>query len=268
MMNEELKKRKGKKRFINLFASLPLCLFSIIFLTTSAEASDTMIKERIPYQKPIRVRIPPQLLIDALREEFQAKSPLWRTFWQNFVVEDDEVKDEFVIIARSVERNWAFGILREDCPKPYHYEQLRQQIEAGGTPVRLDVLVGIKRKRSFFRYVVQVYQPMYEYWKNPCYVWNLPPGMSQDSFYKENYTMKTYSDNLVKKVYDLVERYSKWRPPEQVTKIPAIRGRGEELIGGEAEDLTDEEKQLPLFEQEKILEKRRREREKKEKKNK
>lgn len=262
----QLRRRISKPRCFALLSMT--ALVCVLSLNSALYATDTAIKERIPYKKPVRVRIPPQLLIDAIREEFQSKSPLWRTFWQNFVVEDDEIKDEFVIIARSVERNWAFAIIKEDCPKPFTYERLVEQVSTGGTPVRMDVLVGIKRKRSFFRYVVQVYQPMYEHWKNPCFVWNLPPGMAQDNFYKENYTMKSYSENLSKKVYDLVERYSRWKPPKQVTQIPAIRGKEVELIGGEAEELTDEEKLLPIFEQEKILEKRKKQQEKREKKEK
>jgi hypothetical protein len=235
-----------------------LVVGTAIILSQTARASDeTLIKDRRPFGKTIRTRMPPQILIDVLQNDFNNMSIEWSTFWQNFVIEDDENKDEFVIIARSVPKLWAFGVLKEDCAKPENFEDLKKSVEKGGTPVRMDVLVGIRKKRSFFRYVITVYEPMHLFGRNPCYVWNLPPGKSGDKFYRENYTMEAYSKNLKKQVYDLVSRYSDWRPPKKVKKIPAIKGPGQELIGGEAEELTDEEKKLPLKEQEKILKERR-----------
>lgn len=242
-----------------------LCAVLLFSIELNASISDVLVQERKQFGKPIRTKMPPQLIIDTLQKQLDAVSPGWQTFWQNFVVEDDELKDEYLIIGRSVEKRWAFGVLDEDCPKPENFEQLKSEVRSGGTPVRMDLLIGIKKKRAWFRYVVNVYEPVYPYWKNPCYVWNLPPELSKDKFYNENYTMKVYSENLRKKVYLLVSELSGWKPPKQVEKIPAIKGSGKELIGGEAEELTDEEKALPLAKQEKILEKRRKERKKQKK---
>lgn len=224
---------------------------------TFAESPDSLIKERKVYGKVLRTRMPPQVMIETIQKEFTAQSPKWRTFWQNFVIEDDEDKDEFVIIARSMERKWAFGLSNTGCTPPDNYEQLKNDISNGGTPVRMDAIIGVKRKRSFFRYTVTVYQPMYEHWKNPCFVWNLAPGTSKDAFYKENYNMQVYAENLVKDIYEVAKRYDGWKSPKNLQKIPAIRGAGYEYIGGEADTLTDEEKQLPMDQQEKLLEKRR-----------
>lgn len=242
-------------------------LFSTIFLTGLTAPflhadTDVLIKDRKQFSKSIRTRMPPQIIIDAIQKDFQSHSPVWKTFWQTFVVEDDELKDEFVIIARSMEKPWAFGMLKEDCPKPVNYEDLKNQVETGGTPVRIDVLIGVKRKRSWFRYIINVYEPMYIYWKNPCYTWNLPPGKAKDDFYSKNYTMQVYAENLREKVYDLVKEYNNWKPSKQVKKIPAMKGSGKELIGGEAEELTDDEKKLSISEQEKIIEKRKKEKKK------
>jgi hypothetical protein len=148
-----------------------------------------------------------------------------------------------------------------DCPQPENYNQLIQQITSGqGTPVQINVPIGIKKSRSWFRYVVTVYDPMYLYWKNPCYVWNLPPGKAKDKFYNKNYNMEAYAKNLKEQVYDLVKDFSHWSPPKKVKKIATMRGPGQELIGGGADDLlTDEEKKLPLAEQEKILQRKQKE---------
>ena len=237
---------------------------AVFIASNSFAATDLLIKERKQFGKTIRTKMPPQLMIDTLQKEFQAASPKWQTFWQTFVVEDDPSKDEFVIIARSVEKKWAFSLEKKDCPKPENYDQLIQEINTGGTPVRMDVLVGIKRQKSWFRYNVNVYEPMYEQWKNPCVLWSLPPGgLAKDKFYKDNYTTKVYAENLKNNVYDLVKVFADWKPPRNLKKIPAIRGSGQELIGGGSEDLlTDEEKKLPIKKQEKLLKKRIKERDK------
>lgn len=239
-----------------------LSFLTISFPSIGKSATDVLIKERIQYGKSIRTRMPPQIMIDTIQQEFKAMSVLWGTSWQTFVVEDDESKDEFVIIARSTEKRWAFNLLKEDCPKPDNYEDLKNEINAGGTPVRMDMLIGVKKKRSFFRYVVNVYQPMYEHWKNPCYEWDFPPGKAKDKFYKDNYTMRVYSKNLSAQVYDILKNFSAWKPPKTLKTIPAIKGKGQELIGGDADELTDQEKALPISVQKKILEQRRKAREK------
>ena len=97
---------------------------------------------------------------------------------------------------------------------------------------------------------------MYPFWNNPCYVWNLPPGKSGDKFYKENYTMEVYSKDLGKKVYDVAENYADWKPPKKMKKIPAMKGSSEELLGGDSDVLTDDERKLPIKQQEKILKER------------
>lgn len=226
------------------------------------EETDFLIKNRKPYGKTIRTRMPPQLIIENLQKELQANQPRLQTFWQNFVVENDEKNDEFVIVARSAEKLWAFGLLKPDCPKPQNYDELADKAKLSGTPVRLDAIIGVKKKRSWFRYVIQVYEPMYSHWQNPCYEWSLPADKNSDKFYKENYTLKVYSENLRKKIYDVVGNFSNWKPPKEVKKIPAMKGSGQDLMGGEADELTDEEKALPLDQQMKILERKRLEKEK------
>ncbi|OGR96914.1 MAG: hypothetical protein A2902_00770 [Elusimicrobia bacterium RIFCSPLOWO2_01_FULL_64_13] len=223
-----------------------------------AAASDqAFLKDRVKYGRTIRTRMPPQIILETLQKELGSMSPAWRTFWQNFIIEDDEGKDEFVLIARSVEKNWALATLSGDCPKPENYDQLQKDVAAGGTPVRLDVLVGVKKKRSWFRYVIQVYEPMYPFWKNPCYGWNLPPGTSADPFYKDNYAMAVYSKNMSEEISKLADSLKKWKPPKKVRKIPVMKGPGQVLIGGETNELlTDDELNLPVSEQEKILEKK------------
>ena len=246
---------------------LLLVFLTLGFLVSSSPAAysfdEMLIKNRKPYGKSIRTRMPPQVLIEAIQKDLDNRSLEWFTFWKIFVVEDDRDKDEFVIIARSSEKQWALGVLKDDCPKPENFEDLKKQVNEGGTPVRIDLLVGVKKNRSFFRYVINFYEPMYQFWTNPCYVWNLPPGTAKDKFYNENYTMGVYANNLRKMAYDLLSHYSEWKPPKYVKRIPVIKGPGQELIGGEAEEfLTDEERKLPLWEQERILEKRKAERDK------
>ncbi len=233
-----------------------------------AEAKDTLIKERKSYGKVIRTRMPPQIMIETIQKEFNLNAPRWKTTWQTFVVEDDQDKDEFVIIARSYPKLWAFGLTNSDCPKPENYDQLTNDIPQGGTPVRMDMIVGVKRTRSFFRYIVTVYEPMYDYWKNPCFEWNLSPGKANDAFYKDNYNTREYAKNLSKLVYETVDDYGGWKSPSKLMKIPAMRGAGQELMGEEADTLTNEEKKLPIEEQEKLLEKRRKKADKEERKNK
>lgn len=237
---------------IAIFLSIPVCA-----------TMDQALKEREQFGKSIRTKMPPQLMIDAIQKELKLRSPGWKTSWQTFEVEDDDHKDEYVIIARAVEKPWLFSMVKDDCPKPANYELISDTKSLMGQ--RMDVLIGVKRKRSWFRYIVNVYHPMYPYWKNPCYMWSLPPGKANDPFYRENYTMKIYSDNLAKQVYALMEEMSSWKPPKDVKKIPVMKGKGVELIGGESELLTDEEKALPISEQQKILEKKRKEEKKKKK---
>ena len=255
--------KMGTEKIPVLACAAAACL--LIFAAGLNASEDIMIKERKTYGKSIRTRMPPQILIDAVQNDLNKMSPEWSTFWQNFVVEDDQDRDEFVIIARSVEKPWAFGVLKVgmECVKPDNFDDLKSAVEKGGTPVRMDMLVGIKKRRFFFRYTINVYDPMYPFWKNPCYTWNLAPGKAKDKFYSENYTMEVYAKNLKQKVYDLVSSYSSWKPPKKVKKIPAIKGPGVELIGGEAEGLTDEEKKLSIKEQEKILEQKKNEKKKK-----
>ncbi len=256
-----------RKRQI-LFSLSLLFAFQTGLFQARAEVRDTLIKERKPYGKVIRTRMPPQVMIDAIQKEFNVNSTRWKTTWQTFVVEDDEDKDEFVIIARSHPRQWAFGLTNKDCPKPENYDQLINDIKQGGTPVRMDMIVGVKRTRSFFRYIVTVYEPMFDYWKNPCFEWNLSPGKSKDPFYKENFSAKEYARNLEKLVYETVDDYGGWKSPAKLMKIPAMRGAGQELMGAEAETLSDDERKLPIEQQEKILEKRRKQAEKDAKKRK
>lgn len=219
-------------------------------------ATDVLIKERKPYGKTVRTRMPPQIMIDYVQSEFRASGKKWQTDWQTFVVEDDPSKDEYLIIARSVPKLWAFGLVEKDCPKPENYEQLSNDTHSGGTPVRLDVLIGVKRQKSWFRHTVTVYEPMYLYWKNPCYQWTLPPGKRADSFYKDNYTMSVYADNMKEKVFPIIKDLENWSPPKKEKKIPAIKGPGQETIGGATEQLTSDELKLPLEEQDKILRQR------------
>lgn len=226
---------------------------------------DVDVKQRKPVKKVIRTRMPPSMFQEWVQNEFKAWSGPWQTSWQTFVV-DDQDPDEYLVIARSQNRPWAFGEERKDCEKPENYEQLKSEVQAGGSPLHVDVVLGIKKKRSFFRYPVTVYEPMYPFWKSPCYVWNLPPGSLKDPFYSKNYNLAVYSDNLQENVYELVSDLSNWRPPKKVKRIFEMKGRGQELVGGEAELLTDEEKKLPVEEQEKILKKRQKEQEKEDKK--
>src|SRR4051812_17932381 len=94
-----------------------LLISGLLLITSPLHAAiDDLIKERIPYGKTIRTRMPPQLVIENVQKVFNANSPKWKTFWQNFVVEEDPVKNEFIIIGRSVEKKWAFGMIKEDCP--------------------------------------------------------------------------------------------------------------------------------------------------------
>lgn len=242
---------------------------TIIFLTVLGLGSfsgkaygfqDVQSKERRPYQKTIRTRMPPSLFQEWIQKEFKGASTAWQTDWQTFVVEDDPKTDEYLVIARSQNRKWAFGAERQDCEKPEGLDEYKNDVAQGGTPIHLDVIVGIKKNRSFFRYQVQVYEGMYPLWKNPCYVWNLPPGSVKDPFYGKNYNMAVYSRNLTNQVYELVNHISEWRPPKKEKKIPVMKGPGQEIIGGAAELLTDEEKKLSTEEQEKILKMRRKER--------
>ncbi len=230
-------------------------LFTFQTIAWSA-STDMLIKERRQHGKPIRTRMPPQIFIETIQKQFNANSPEWKTFWQNFTVEDDDVKDEFVIVARSYPKKWAFSLLNPNCPKPEDYDQFVNDIARGGTQVRMDALVGIRRSRSFFRYTVTVYEPLFDLWKNPCYEWSLAPGTANDAFYKDNNTTKVYADNLSKQTYEAVSAFDGWKSPKKLMKIPAIRGAGQELIGAEADSLTDDEKKLSIEEQEKLLKKR------------
>ena len=221
------------------------------FLPSKAHAfRDVQIKERRPFKKVIRTRMPPALFQEWIQKEFKNWESKWQTSWQTFVV-DDQADDQYFVIARTADRPWAFGVERQDCEKPDNFEDLIAQVQRGGTPVHLDCIVSIKKERSFFRYQVTVYEPMYPFWKNPCYAWSLPPGTSRDPFYSVNYNMSAYAQNLRERVYTLVGRASGWRPPKKAKKIAAMKGPGQELIGGEAELLTDEEKKLSIEEQEK-----------------
>ncbi len=227
---------------------------------------DIAIKERKPFGKSIRTRMPPQVFIDSLQDIFKQLGMEANTDWNNFVVEDDSIKDEYVIIARTKERKWAFALLKEDCPKPAEYDVYKAQVNEGGTPVRLDVLIGVKRKRSWFRYVVNFYEPMFQHWSNPCYAWNLPPGTATDAFYGKNYRADIYAKNLSQQVYDFMQDYlTKWRPPKKTKRIPLMKGSGQELYGEAAETLTEQERTLPLDQQEKLLNSRRKDRDEQEK---
>lgn len=250
---------------MNRTRQILVALTFLIALQTGlrADVKDVLIKERKAYGKVIRTRMPPQIMIETIQKEFNIMSVDWKTTWQTFVIEDDEDKDEYVIIARSYPKKWAFGLTNKDCPKPENYDQLISDIGQGGTPVRMDMMVGVRKTRSFFRYVVTVYEPLYDHWKNPCYEWNLAPGKSSDPFYKENFNTREYAKNLQKLVYETVSKYDGWKSPAKLMKIPAMKGAGQELMGVEAETLTDDEKKLPIDEQEKLLEKRRKQTEKK-----
>lgn len=243
-----------------LFSILLAGLFTVgtaLFVTDSADADNKLfVKDRKKYKKSVRTRMPPQFIIENLQKSLNAKSSEWDTFWQSFVIEDEDGAKEFLFIARSVEKPWAFGLLSDDCIKPQNFAELDKQVFTGGTPVRMDIMIGIRKKRSFFRYVVKVYEPMYSYWDNPCYVWNLPPGKADDEFYNKNYNMKIYSENIKKEIYKLARKFRKWKPPKKVRRIPKMKGAGVELVGGEASGLTDEERNLPIEDQEKILKKR------------
>ncbi len=239
----------------------------IIFLTvlgfgftTSAFAyQDVSLKERKAYKKVIRTRMPPSMFQDWVQNEFKTASKRWETNWQTFVVDDqnDRNSDEYFLIARSQDKPWAFGVEKQDCEKPENFETLKSQVMEGGSPVHLDCVVGIKKNKSFFRYQVTVYEPMYPFWKSPCYIWNLPAGSLKDPFYAKNYNMSKYSKNMADNIYALLsESLSEWKPPKQTKKIPQMKGPGQELIGGESDTLTDEERKLPIQEQEKILKKR------------
>ncbi|OGR87294.1 MAG: hypothetical protein A3A86_08495 [Elusimicrobia bacterium RIFCSPLOWO2_01_FULL_60_11] len=217
---------------------------------------DVDVKQRVPYKKVIRTRMPPSMFQDWVQKEFNASESRWQTGWQTFVVED-QGEDEYLVIARSKDRPWAFGVERADCEKPGNFEALVSQVKSGGTPVHMDVVLSIKKNRSFFRYPVTVYEPMYPFWQNPCYVWNLPPGTSKDEFYGSNYNMSVYSRKLRDQVYELAQDLSGWRPPRKTKAIPAMKGPGKELIGSDVDLLTDEEKKLPKKEQEMLMEKRR-----------
>lgn len=253
------------KKFILSSIAISYTLFAAN-LNLAFAATDVTIKERKQFGKVIRTRMPPQIMIERIQQEFQSMSPYWKTFWNNFVVEDDDLKDEYVIIARSHEKEWSFRVLKEDCPKPENYDQLKSETEGAGSPVRMDALIGIKRTKSFFRYVITIYEPIYPYWTNSCFAWYLPPGTAKDPFYKTNYNMKVYSENMSKKIYDLVSRYGGWKSPKNLMKLPAMKGPGEELIGGGSETLTDAERALPLKEREKLSKKRMKEIEKEDKK--
>lgn len=242
-------------------------LFSFLICQNGYSATDVNIKDRKPFSKTIRTRMPPQIVIEQIQAQFNAMSTGWGTSWQNFVIEDDPASDEFVIIARSVEKPWAFSLSKKDCPQPENYNQITQQITSGGTPVQINIPIGVKKNRSWFRYTVTVYDPMYLYWKNPCYIWNLPPGKAGDKFYNKNYNMEVYAKNLREQVYDVVKNFSEWKPPKKITKIAAMKGAGQELIGGNSDELlTEEEKKLPIAEQEKILERKQKESTKQKKK--
>ena len=226
---------------------------------------DVQTKARRPYQKAIRTRMPPSVFHEWVQKEFNAVGPEWQTAWQTFVVEDEPDADEYLVIIRSQDKKWAFGVEKEDCEKPENFEDLKAQVKEGGTPIHVDCIVGIKKRRSFFRYQINVFEPMYPFWKSPCYVWSLPPGSREDPFYSKNYNMAVYAGHLKEKIYELVSTdASQWRPPKKVKKIPAIKGPGQELIGGDSEILTDEEKKLSITEQEKILKQRKKEQEKEE----
>lgn len=239
-------------------------------LATSAFAyRDVSLKERRAYKKVIRTRMPPSMFQEWVQNEFKAASGLWKTDWQTFVVDDqDPNSDEYFIIARTKDRPWAFGIEKNDCEKPENFETLKAEVDQNGTPVHMDCVLSIKKNKSFFRYQVTVYEPMYPFWKNPCYVWNLKPGTVKDEFYSKNYNMSVYARNLQDEIYELTSGLAEWRPPKKVKKISVMKGQGQELIGGESDQLTDEERKLPIQEQEKILKKKKKEQENAEKKQK
>ncbi|OGR53676.1 MAG: hypothetical protein A3I11_03460 [Elusimicrobia bacterium RIFCSPLOWO2_02_FULL_39_32] len=266
-LNFKFKTLKRRSQNLSVLISknlLIIFLFTTLYFIPSIHAAiDTQIKERKQFGKSIRTRMPPQIIIDTVQKAFHARSPEWKTFWQTFVVEDDENKNEYVIVARSVEKPWAFSLNKGNCDKPENYEELMNQINSGGTPLRIDALIGVKKDRSWFRYTINIYEPMYSNWKNPCYLWNLPPGKGSDPFYNKNYNMQVYSQNLKKDIVELVKSFENWKPPKKPKKIPAIKGSGQEIIGGEADLLTDEERKLSIEEQEKILKNRVKEQKKK-----
>ncbi len=246
-----------KKKYIVLIFILLLSAFFNLSIRMAHATADIFIKERVPYKKSVRVRMPPQIMIDTIQKELQSRSPKWRTFWNNFVVEEDIDNDEFLIIARSEPKKWAFTSLNTKCIMPYEFPQYKSEFESqGGSQVRMDVLIGIKRKRSWFRYEVNVYEPMYDYWKNDCFSWILPPGTGQDPFYSQNYNMKKYAETLRNDVYQMIEDMRKWAPPKLVKQIPIMKGSGIELIGGGSDDLTDEQRKLSIAEQNAILKKK------------
>lgn len=236
-------------------------LFSILLGFSSnvfAVGEAVLIKNRVPYKKPIRMRMPPQVLIDTIQRELQLVAPSWRTFWNNFVVEDDMESDEYIIIARAVDKKWTFTLKKETCVQPPNYANFERDIkENGGTDVNFNVLIGIQKKRSWFRYVVQVYEPMFPYKDDTCYLWSLPPGMAQDPFYSQNYRMDIYSKNMAENVYQLLDYMKKWTPPAKGMVVPKMKGAGEELISSEADELLSEkELDLPIEEQRTLIEKR------------
>ncbi len=243
------------QRKIRVGAAIVAGLLSFAFMPGSAGAlQDVRTKDRRPFKRVIRTRMPPSVFHNWIQDELKGAAPELLTGWQTFVVEDEPDADEYLVIARSQDKKWAFGIEKTDCEKPENYETLIAQVKDGGSPVHVDMIIGIKKNRSFFRYQVNVYEPMYPFWKNPCYVWNLPPGSSKDLFYGKNFNMAVYSARLRDQVYDMVSSdATSWRPPKKMKKIPAIKGPGQELIGGDAELLTDEEKKLSVKEQERIL---------------
>lgn len=238
-----------------LFGLLLLLSIQIIYIPSTFAYVDISIKERVRYKKPIRTKMPPQIIIETVQKQFEALSPEWMTFWTNFVVEDDVENDEYIISARAVEKKWAFSLLKQDCPKPENYDQYIKDILTDGTPVRIDVILGIKKQKSWFRYQIQIYEPMYLFWTNPCYEWNLAPGTANDPFYSKNYTMKIYAENLRNKVFRQLSDFKDWKAPKKPKQIPIMKGQGKEIIGEGIEFLTEQEKQLPLSEQEKLLEK-------------
>jgi len=80
-----------------------------------------------------------------------------------------------------------------------------------------------------------------------------PTVKSTDPFYKEKLLHGRLRQNLKTQLLELVKPYGDWKPPKKPKLIPAMKGSGHELIGGESREPHRRGKKLPLKEQEKLL---------------
>ena len=92
---------------------------------------DVDVKQRVPYKKVIRTRMPPSMFQEWVQKEFNASQGMWQTQWQTFVV-DDQNEDEYFVIARTKDRRWALGVERNDCEKPENFDALLDQVKRIG----------------------------------------------------------------------------------------------------------------------------------------